>query len=209
MSTLYLRETMRTKYLLSIVLSSSLFSACTTTDNAKISNQTATSTKLDVSGLSASQKIEAYSNQLVQNQNTGYATFTNLQLVQDYRTASAQAPNPYGIYAVDGIPVKKYSNQLFRDSGWYIHAAQMATAKVKIPAGDHVVELGQINIWNDSSITLPKINYQANTDYISVFEGQKGNRSIAVYTYEQDYRFSRMDRDSIILKDKIVSQKID
>lgn len=200
---------MRTKYLLSTVLLASLLSACTTMDNATIASQATTSNKLDVSGLSAAQKIEAYSNQLMQDQNIGYATFTNLQLVRDYRTASAQAPNPYGIYAVDGIPVKKYSNSLFSSFGWYIHAAQMATAKVKIPSGDHVVELGQINIWNDSSITLPKINYQANTNYISVFEGLKGNRSIAVYTYEQDYRFSRMDRDSIILKDKVISQKID
>lgn len=199
---------MRIKYLLSIAVSTALLSACTTMNGATPSNQAATSTKLDVSGLSDTQKIEAYSNQLIKDQNTKYATFTNLQVVRDYRTASAQAPNPYGIYAVDGVPVKKYSNSLFSNSGWYIHAAKMAAAAVKIPAGEHVVELGQINIWNDSSITLPKINYQAGTDYIAVFEGSKGNRSIAVYTYEQDERFSRMDRDSIILKDKIVSQKV-
>ena len=199
---------MKIKYLLSVVLSTALLSACATTNSASTSNQAATSTKLDVSGLSDAQKIEAYSNQLIKDQNTKYATFTNLQVVRDYRTASAQAPNPYGIYAVDGVPVKKYSNSLFSNSGWYIHAAKMAAAAVKIPAGEHVIELGQINIWNDSSITLPKINYQADTNYIAVFEGSKGNRSIAVYTYEQDYRFSRMDRDSIILKDKIVSQKV-
>lgn len=200
---------MRIKYLLSIVLSTALLSACATTNSSSTSNSVASNTKLAVNGLSPSEKLEAYSNQLVNDQNTEYATFTNLQLVRDYRTASAQASNPYGIYAVDGVPVKKYSNSLFTGSGWYIHAAKMAAAAVKIPAGEHVVELGQINIWNDSSITLPKINYQSGTDYISVFEGGKGNRSIAIYTYEQDHRFSRMDRDSIILKDKIVSQKID
>ncbi|WP_201508478.1 hypothetical protein [Psychrobacter alimentarius] len=200
---------MQRKYLFSIAVSTALLSACTTMNSTATSNSAAPSTKLDVSGLSDAQKINAYSNQLIKDQNTKYATFTNLQVVRDYRMASAQAPNPYGIYAVDGVPVKKFSNSFFGNSGWYLHAAKMATAAVKIPAGEHVIELGQINIWNDSSITLPKINYQADTNYIAVFEGSKGNRSIAIYTYDQDDRFSRMDRDSIILKDKIISQKID
>lgn len=198
---------MRIKYLLSIVLSTALLSACATTNS---STTVDSSSKLNVSGLSPSEKIETYSNQLVTNSTIKYATFSNLQMVPDYRTDSQYALNPYGIYAVDGIPVKKYSNSLF-SSRWYIHAAQMAVAKVKIPAGEHVVELGQITTRdrNRSDIILPVIDYKPDTDYISVFKANKGVPSIHIYTYEQDSRLSRMDRDSIILKDEIISQEVD
>lgn len=199
---------MRIKYLFSTVLSTALLSACATTNAPTSSATVDSSSKLNVSGLSHSEKIEAYSNQLMTSDNTEYATFSNLQMVRDYRTEGRYAPNPYGIYAVDGIPVKKYSNSLF-GSGWYIHAAQMAVAKVKIPAGEHVVELGQITARNRSDITLPKIDYKPNTDYISVLKADKGVLSIHIYTYELDDRLSRMDRDSIILKDEIISKEVD
>lgn len=198
---------MRIEFKISLILATALLSACATTSTPTSSTTVDSSSKLNVSGFSPSEKIEAYSNQLMTSDTTEYATFSNLQLVQDYRTASQYAPNPYGVYAVDGIPVKKYSNSLF-GSGWYIHAAQMAVAEVKIPAGEHVIELGQITAWNRSDITLPKIDYKPNTDYISVFKGQKDDRSIHIYTYELDDRFSRMDRDSIILKDEIISQEV-
>lgn len=199
---------MRIKYLFSTVLSTALLSACATTNAPTSSATVDSSSKLNVSGLSPSEKIEAYSNQLMTSDNTEYATFSNLQMVRDYRTEGRYAPNPYGIYAVDGIPVKKYSNSLF-GFGWYIHAAQMAVAKVKIPAGEHVVELGQITARNRSDITLPKVDYKPNTDYISVLKANKGVLSIHIYTYELDDRLSRMDRDSIILKDEIISKEVD
>lgn len=199
---------MKIKYLFGIVLSTALLSACATTNAPTSSATVDSSSKLNVSGLSPSEKIEAYSNQLMTSDNTEYATFSNLQMVRDYRTEGRYAPNPYGIYAVDGIPVKKYSNSLF-GSGWYIHAAQMAVAKVKIPAGEHVVELGQITARNRSDITLPKVDYKPNTDYISVLKANKGVLSIHIYTYELDDRLSRMDRDSIILKDEIISKEVD
>lgn len=205
---LYFRKVMRIEFKISSILVAALLSACATTNAPTSSTNIESSSKLNVSGLSPFEKIEAYSNQLVTSDTTEYATFSNLQLVQDYRTASQYAPNPYGIYSVDGIPAKKYSNSLF-GSGWYIHAAQMAVAKVKIPAGERVVELGQITAWNRSDITLPKLDYKPNTDYISVFKGSKDDRSIHIYTYELDDRFSRMDRDSIILKDEISSLKLD
>lgn len=194
---------MRIKHMAASLLTLTLLSACATTTTT--SHTTDVSPKLEVKGLSPIDKIYAYENQLVNDATTKYATFTNLQLVQDYRTASYYAPNPYGIYAVDGVAVKKFPMK-FTGAGWYQHAATMAASKVKIPAGVRTVELGQITIWNRSDITLPKIDYQPDTDYIAVFEGNSEDRSIAVYTYEQDDRFSRMDRDSIILKDKIVSQ---
>lgn len=199
---------MRMKYSFSIVLSTALLGACATTNS---STTVDSSSKLNVSGLSPSEKIEIYSNQLVTDSTTKYATFSNLQLVRDYRTDSFYAPNPYGIYAVDGIPVKKYAHSIFFDSGWYIHAAKMATAKVKIPAGKHVVELGQITTRDrkKSDIVLPVIDYKPGTDYISVFKAKEGVPSIHVYTYEQDNRLSRMDRDSIILKDEIASKEVD
>ncbi len=199
---------MKMKYLFGIVLSTALLSACATTNAPTSSTTVDSSSKLNVSGLSPSEKIEAYSNQLMTSDNTEYATFSNLQMVRDYRTEGRYAPNPYGIYAVDGVPVKKYSNSLF-GSGWYIHAAQMAVAKVKIPAGEHVVELGQITARNRSDITLPKVDYKPNTDYISVLKANKGVLSIHIYTYELDDRLSRMDRDSIILKDEIISKEVD
>jgi len=201
---------MRMKYLFSIVLSTALLSACTTTNSSTSSTTVNSSSKLNVSGLSPSEKIEAYSNQLMTDSTKEYATFSNLQIVPDYRTDSFYALSPYGIYAVDGIPVKKYSNSLF-GSRWYIHAAQMAVAKVKIPAGKHVVELGQITSRDRkrSDIVLPVIDYKPDTDYISVFKAKEGVPSIHVYTYEQDNRLSRMDRDSIILKDEIISQEVD
>ena len=199
---------MRIEFKISLILAAVLLSACATTSTPTSSTTVDSSSKLNVSGLSPSEKIEAYSNQLVTNDTTEYATFSNLQMVRDYRTEGRYAPNPYGIYAVDGIPVKKYPNSLF-GSGWYIHAAQMAVAKVKIPAGEHVIELGQITARNRSDITLPKIDYKPNTDYISVFKANKDVRSIHIYTYELDDRLSRMDRDSIILKDEIISQQVD
>ncbi|WP_201534050.1 hypothetical protein [Psychrobacter immobilis] len=199
---------MKMKYLFGIVLSTALLSACATTNAPTSSTTVDSSSKLNVSGLSPSEKIEAYSNQLMTSDNTEYATFSNLQMVRDYRTEGRYAPNPYGIYAVDGIPVKKYSNSLF-GSGWYIHAAQMAVAKVKIPVGEHVVELSQITARNRSDITLPKVDYKPNTDYISVLKANKGVISIHIYTYELDDRLSRMDRDSVILKDEIISKEVD
>lgn len=194
---------MGVKQIVASMLTLTLLSACATTTS--ITNDV--SPKLDVKGLSQVDKIYAYENQLVDHNTTEYATFTNLQLVQDYRTASYYAPNPYGVYAVDSVPVKKFPMSL-TGAGWYQHAATMATSKVKIPAGVRTVELGQITAWNRSDITLPKFNYQPNTDYIAVFEGSSEDLSVSVYTYEQDARFSRMDRDSIILKDKIVNHQI-
>lgn len=205
---LHFRKVMRIEFKISLILVAVLLSACATTNAPTSSTMVNSSSKLNVSGLSPSEKIEAYSNQLVTSDTTEYATFSNLQMVQDYRTEGRYAPDVYGIYAVDGIPVKKYSNSLF-GSGWYVHAAQMAVAKVKIPAGEHVVELGQITARNRSDITLPKVDYKPNTDYISVLKANKGVISIHIYTYELDDRLSRMDRDSVILKDEIISKEVD
>lgn len=192
------------------MLAATALSACTTMSGNTATTPQDESSRLDVKGLSEEQKVAVYSDQLVTDPSKEYATFTNLQLVRDYRTDNFYAPNPYGIYAVDGIPVKKYAHSIFFDSGWYIHAAKMATAKVKIPAGKHVVELGQITTRNKkkSDIVLPVIDYKPDTDYISVFKVKEGVLSIHVYTYEQDNRLSRMDRDSIILKDEIASKEI-
>ena len=201
---------MKIKYLSAIILAATALSACTTMSGNTATMPRSESTRLDVKGLSVEQKVAVYSDQLVTDSSKEYATFSNLQIVSDYRTDSFYALSPYGIYAVDGIPVKKYSNSLF-GSRWYIHAAQMAVAKVKIPAGKHVVELGQITSRDRkrSDIVLPVIDYKPDTDYISVFKAKEGVPSIHVYTYEQDNRLSRMDRDSIILKDEIISQEVD
>ncbi len=168
----------------------------------------ASTNKLDVKHLSRSEQIRAYENQLITDPTAPYATLSNLQVVTDYRTASSYAPNPYGIYAVDGVEVRKLPYNPFTSVGWYQHAAQMAVADVKIPSGKHVIELGQITAWNRSDYTLPVIDFQPNTAYITAFEGSKDDRHLSVYTYEQDDRFSRLDRDSIILKDKVASIKV-
>lgn len=184
-------------------------SACTTMGNTANNNAAPSpSNKLEVTNLSPVEQIQAYEDQLIKDPDTPYATLTNLQVVKDYRTAPSYAPNPYGIYAVDGVEVRKLPYSIFGNGGWYTHAAKMAVADVKIPAGKHVVDLGQITAWNRNDFTLPAIDFKPYTSYITVFEGSKDQRYLSVYTYEQDRRFSRLDRDAIILKDKIASIKI-
>lgn len=180
-----------------------VISGCATTSTNDASESSST---LDVSGLSQYQKIDAYENQLIRADEP-YATLTVLQSVRDYRTASLAA-NPLGIYAVDGVEVKKLPYKMFVGPSWMQHAVSMSLADVKIPAGKHIVEVGQITAWNTSDYTLPEMEFLPNTQYILVFEGGKDNRHLSVYTYEQDMRFSRLDRDSIILKDQVITHKI-
>lgn len=194
---------MKLKRALSILLAGILISGCATTGNNGTSDSSKT---LDVSGLSQYQKIDAYENQLIQTDEP-YSTLTVLQSVRDYRTASL-ASNPLGIYAVDGVEIKKLPYKMFVGPTWMQHAVSMSLANVKIPAGKHIVEIGQITAWNTSDYTLPEMEFLPNTQYILVFEGGKDNRHLSVYTYEQDMRFSRLDRDSIILKDKVLTHKL-